>query len=336
MKYYSILILWLLLANATLSQQSALTSAAREFIKTLNEQQKTATVLKLDTEERFNWHFIPKNNRAGISLAQLSDEQRSKAFHLLQLSLSARGFEKTREVIELEKVLKILENHSNDDYRNSGKYYLTIFGVPDANKVWGWRFEGHHVSFNFSARNGELVSGTPGFLGANPAIVPSGPAKGKQVLKEETEAGFELLRSFSGQQLETAISKSDAPNDIITSANRKANIDSNEGIRYEQLTREQQLRFIKLVELYVHRYTKLFADNMMKDIKQAGFNNLRFLWAGSRQADGKAYYYRIQGPTIIIEYDNSQNNANHIHTVVRDLKNDFGGDELLEHYKKEH
>ena len=93
---------------------------------------------------------------------------------------------------------------------------------------------------------------------------------------------------------------------------------------------------MNVIHIYVHRYTKLFADNMIREITDAGLNKLRFVWSGSQKADGKPYYYRIQGPTIIIEYENSQNNTNHIHTVVRDLKHDFGGDEMLEHYKASH
>ncbi|HEX8277780.1 MAG TPA: DUF3500 domain-containing protein, partial [Segetibacter sp.] len=242
------------------------------------------------------------------------------------------------EIMELENVLKQIENRKADDhYRDPGKYNVTIFGLPGNNTTWGWRFEGHHICFNFSAKDKKLVSGTPGFFGANPATVRTGPHKGLQVLKEETEKGFTLLHSFTKEQLKKAIIDTTAPGDIITFINRKAMIDNPAGVLYSEMTTTQQEQLLQLIKVYVHRYTKLYADEMLKEIQQAGLNNLRFAWAGFTEPDaGKANYYRIQGPTIIIEYDNSQNNANHIHSVLRDLKNDFGGDLLLEHYKSGH
>ena len=205
-----------------------------------------------------------------------------------------------------------------------------------SDSVWGWRFEGHHVAFNFSSDNNQLVSATPGFLGSNPAIVLSGPEKGKQILKDETELGFALLHSLDATQIEKAVIDKTAPGEILTAASRKAMISDLKGILYSELNAAQQKIFMQLLSLYIHRYNRSFAKGMMHDIESAGFNNLRFAWAGDQQQGGPGHphYYRIQGPTIIIEYDNTQNNANHVHTVVRDLKKDFGGDELLEHYKK--
>ena len=240
--------------------------------------------------------------------------------------------------MQLENVLRELEHRSdNDHYRDPGKYYFTIFGVPGTATIWGWRLEGHHISFNFSADKEKLVAGTPGFLGANPAIIKEGPQKGKQVLKDESDAGFSLLHSLTPEQMKTALIDTIAPNEIVTFVSRKAMIKHPAGISYGALTPQQQQLLLQLISVYIHRYTRLFAEDMLKEIQQAGLNNLRFAWAGNTdQAIGKPHYYRIQGPTIIIEYDNSQNNANHVHSVVRDLKNDFGGDLLLEHYKRKH
>lgn len=326
----------LITCQHVVSQGNQVIIPANNFISSLSAAQKAKTIYKLDEEERYNWHFFPKSNRKGISLNELTEEQKQKAFGLLKSCLSEAGYAKTIEVMQLEGVLKVLENQPNDEYRNSGKYYITIFGSPDQKSGWSWRFEGHHVSFNFSAIENKLISSTPGFLGANPAIVPSGPQKGKQVLKEETESGFTLVQSLSGEQLEKAVIKSVVPNEIITFVSRKASIESNEGLSYSAMNQTQKNLFLKLVSTYVHRYTKLFAEEMMSDLKTAGLDNLRFVWVGAQLPEGKAYYYRIQGPTVIIEFDNSQGNANHIHSVVRDLKNDFGGDELLKHYQKNH
>ncbi|MEO6330841.1 MAG: DUF3500 domain-containing protein [Ginsengibacter sp.] len=315
----------------------SMSAVANDFLAVLSAEQKAAAKFSFDEQEKYNWHYIPKS-RKGISLGELDDTQKRAAFNLLRTALSAAGYNKAIAVMKLEAVLKEAEGRlSDDNYRDSGKYYFSIFGNPATDSIWGWRLEGHHVSFNFSTKDNKLVSGTPGFIGANPAIVLAGPEKGKQVLKDETELGLTLLHSLNTKQMETAIISDKAPGDIITAASRKAMISDPKGILYSELTGVQQKDFLQLLSIYIHRYTTLFAMDMMHEIEEAGLNNLRFAWAGSMQSGpGNPTYYRIQGPTIIIEYDNTQNNANHVHTVVRDLKNDFGGDELLEHYKQGH
>jgi hypothetical protein len=335
--------LFLFFANATIlachSQKnnqpsSEMSVAANKFIETLSAKQKATTQFKFDEEERWNWHFIPRD-RKGIAMKDLNNEQRKTVMDLLHTALSDTGFQKTNAIIQLEDILRVVEGRpENDEYRDHGKYYISVFGNP-SDSIWGWRLEGHHISLNFSSKDNRLVSATPNFLGANPAIVLSGPEKGKQVLKDETELGFELLHSLDATQKEKAVINAQAPADIITAASRKAMINDPQGILYSELSASQQKFFMQLLSIYIHRYTRLFAMDMMNEITTAGLNNLRFAWAGAQQPGlGNPHYYRLQGPTIIIEYDNTQNNANHVHTVVRDLKNDFGGDELLEHYKQ--
>ena len=181
------------------------------------------------------------------------------------------------------------------------------------------------------------MAGTPGFIGSNPAVVLSGPEKGKEILHDETSLGLSLVNSLNEKQLIAAVISAEAPADILTTDKRVAVITDKKGISYADMKPGQQKAFMQLLSLYIRRYTHLFAEAMMTDIEKAGLKNLVFSWAGSRE-DGLGHpkYYRIQGPTIIIEYDNTQNNANHVHTVVRDLKNDFGGDLLLEHYRRGH
>lgn len=312
-------------------------AAANTFIATLDEAAKKKMVYPFDTDERYAFHFVPKD-RNGISWNELSPAQRRAAMGLLKSCLSEAGAKKAVDIMQLETVLKALEGRGDDDhYRDSGRYYFTIFGVPGANAIWGWRIEGHHLSFTFSADKNRLVSGTPAFMGANPAVVRSGPQQGKQVLKEETDAAFALLHSLSGEQAKKAVFDATAPGDILTFTSRKAMIEQPSGILYSELTAAQQQQLLQLIRVYVQRYTKLFADTMLNEIRDAGLENLRFAWAGAIEpAAGKPHYYRIQGPTIIIEYDNTQNGANHIHSVLRDLKRDFGGDLLLQHYKAAH
>lgn len=317
------------------AQQKPAEMASR-FIGNLTTLQLKKVQYTFTDNERFNWHFVPKS-RKGIAIEELNEQQKKFAFDLLATCLSENGTQKVKDVILLEGILKQLESRGDDDYRDAGKYYFTMFGNPQPNNIWGWRIEGHHISFTFSAQNNRLVSGTPGFLGANPAIVPSGQYKGKETLKEETAAGFALLHSLNTEQLNKAVINSKALPEIVTYNSRKAMIDHPQGIYYSELNKDQQLLMMQLIEVYIHRYTKLFADEMLKEIKATDVGKLQFAWAGAQQKGAtEGYYYRIQGPTIIIEYDNTQNDANHVHTVLRDLKNDFGGDELAEHYRKNH
>src|SRR6478609_8652122 len=324
-----------LIAPAIFSQQAV--NAAEQFISLLSKDQKTETVFPFDEEERYNFHFVPRE-RKGITFNEMNDVQKKAALALMKTSIGEQAFAKTQEIMQLEPILKEIENRKPEDhYRDPGNYHISIFGIPSPTTIWGWRFEGHHISFNFSFDKNKLVSGSPAFLGSNPAIVPNGSYTGKQVLKEETESGFALLQSFNEQQLKKTIVAINAPNDITSFNNRKAIVQDAAGIGYAELTPAQQQLMLQLVNLYVRRFTKLFADNMLKEIQEAGLDKLHFAWMGvPKTGVGNPHYYRVQGPTILIEYDNTQNNANHVHSVLRDLKHDFGGDELLEHYKTAH
>lgn len=312
--------------------------SANTFIVSLDSSQKIKALYPFDVDERYSFHFFPIENRKGISISELKPIQRQMAFDLMNACLSEQTIKKAKDIMGLDSILKQLEHRNPDDhFRDPEKYYFAIFGIPAKETIWGWRVEGHHVSYNFSVNKNRLVSGTPGFLGANPAIVLEGPKKGEQVLKDETEMGFAFLHSLSKEQLQKTIISKEAPGDIITYINRKALIDHPAGILFSNLNASQKQQFLELLNLYIHRYTKLFADNMLKEIQRAGLDHLQFAWAGDTENGiGHPHYYRIQGPTLIIEYDNTQNNANHVHTVVRDLKNDYGGDLLLEHYRTSH
>ena len=312
---------------------------ANHFISLINESQKLNTLFPFDGEERYNYHFVPFE-RKGITFNEMNADQKTAAFDLLKTCLSEAAYKKTKEIMQLENVLIELEKRKPDDhFRDPGNYHISIFGIPSAKTIWGWRFEGHHISFNFSFDKKNLSSGTPAFLGTNPAIVLSGSKTGTQVLKDETERGFALLNSLSKTQLQKTIIDTVAYKDILSFDKRNAMLGDPAGIKYSDLNKSQQALLLQLVSAYVHRFTTLFADKMLKEIQQAGLDQLWFAWAGHTKAEmgnGNGSYYRIQGPTILIEYDNTQNNSNHIHSVLRDLKHDFGGDDLLEHYKNDH
>jgi hypothetical protein len=326
----------LCISCSLLAQEAAL--KANAFIQLLDSAQRVKLLFPFDTEERYRFNYVPLDDRKGISVNELSSGQREGLMSLLRSCLSSQAVTKVTEIMQLDNILKELENRKPDDhFRDPGKYFISIFGIPSDKTIWGWRFEGHHVAFHFSADKKQLVSGTPSFLGANPAIVQQGPQKNKEVLKDETDKGFLLLHALSPEERKKAVIEDTAPAEILTKADRRPSIDHPSGIRYTELEPAHQQLLLQLLGVYIHRYTTLFADKMLKEIQAAGLDKLWFTWAGNTEKTlGKAYYYRIQGPTIIIEYDNSQNNANHVHTVIRDLNNDFGGDVLLQHYRENH
>jgi hypothetical protein len=309
--------------------------AAKEFMASLDDATRPRACFPFEDAERTNWHFVPIE-RKGLPLNAMNPAQRAAAFKLLQACMSKEGYRKATDIISLEVVLKALEKRPDDDhYRDPEKYTFSLFGNPEKDQHWGWRFEGHHISLNFSAADNKLASGTPAFMGSNPAIVLEGPSKGKEVLKQEAAMGFELLRSLDAKQQEKVMIATTAPADIITGNKRKAMLLDPPGLSYRDMNKTQQRLLKQLVALYIDNYTKVMADILLKEITTAGWDQLHFAWAGAT-AWGQGHYYRVQGPTVLIEYDNTQNNANHVHTVLRDLKNDFGEDMLLEHYARSH
>ena len=312
---------------------------ANAFLNSLSEDLKSKTHYTLEDPERFNIQFVPIA-RKGASFHDFSDEQKKLALDLLKASLSNEGFRKSTEIIELEKVLIVVENNRNkmpdgSPMRDPLNYYLWIFGNPSQDNFWGWRFEGHHLSLSFTSSNNQIVSSTPSFFGSNPAIVNVDGFDHQEVLKSETDLGFKLVNSLDKEQLALALFSDTAPKEIITRNNRKAeNIDPR-GISYAQFSDGQKEMFLDLLNVYINNYEAGYSETLRKRIQQAGVDNLSFAWAGSLRP-GAGHYYRIQGPMLLIEYDNIQNNANHVHSVVRDLSNDFGEDLLKAHYQKDH
>ncbi|MGN7719564.1 DUF3500 domain-containing protein [Chitinophaga sp. 22620] len=328
----------LLISLAALCQQAfsqTAEKAAQQFLRTLDTGLRAKVQFSWEDAERFNWHFVPRP-RKGLPLKEMNDTQRAAAYALLKRCMSSNGYTKATAIVQLEYVLRAMEGRGeNDDYRDPGKYYFSVFGDPAAGKPWGWRVEGHHLSLNFSALENKWMAGSPMFMGSNPAVVPDGPKKGQQILKEEATMAFSLLGGLDGQQRKEAVVAEKAPADIITGNKRKAWLQEPPGVGFAKLSPAQQQQLKMLVAVYVDRYTKLMADVIWKEIAGAGWENVHFAWAGG-SAWGTGHYYRIQGPTFIIEYDNTQNNGNHVHTTFRDLKNDFGEDLLKEHYGSAH
>ncbi len=307
--------------------------AAQDFINSLEASQKSMALFEFEDEERFNWHFIPRE-REGLDLRNMNESQKSKAFALLNTFLTDKGVEKARSIMQLEIILKALENlPPENDRRHPEKYYFSIFGNPSDDSPWGWRLEGHHLSLNFTSITDE-VTVTPAFWGSNPAKVPSGEKKGMRVLKDEEDLGRALINMMSAEQKEVAIIMEDAPDDVITSADRKAMIAEFSGVNYKDMTDQQKDQVKKILDLVFSNVKPDIVEARKEELAAAGgMDALYFAWAGSLEV-GERHYYRVHGPSILIEYDNTQNDANHIHFVWRDLNNDFGEDLLSKHYEE--
>jgi hypothetical protein len=302
--------------------------AALNFWNGLTPEQQAKCAFPFESEERFNWHFIPRERR-GITWNDMTPAQQALAHAFLASGLSNRGYQQAETIMSLEQVLKELEQGKGPK-RDAGNYAFSVYGTPGPHATWGWRFEGHHLSLNFTIVDGRAVAG-PVFFGTNPATVLDGPRKGLRVLAVEEDVGREVVKSLTDDQRKTAIYDVKSPNEIITGNSRKANPGPPVGLAVSDMTAAQQKLLMTLVEHYAYRLRSELADQDLAKIAAAGFKEIRFAWAGSLEP-GQPHYYRLHGPTFLVEFDNTQNNANHIHTVWRDSANDFGEDLLRAHY----
>jgi len=305
-------------------------SAADAFLGSLDETKRARASFSFDAPDRENFRFTPQT-RTGLPLKEMSEAQRAAAMKLLDSALSDKGRLKVSQIISLEGVLAGIENRP--EYRDSGKYYVSIFGKPGDPKAWGWKFEGHHVSLNYTVLGGREASVTPSFFGANPAEVRDGEFKGLRVLKAEDELGHALLASLLESGKKGVVFSDKAPAEILTAENREATELVPVGLPASEMSAAQKKALFDLVSEYTGRHRKDLAEWDMKKITLAGVGKIRFGWAGGTKP-GEAWYYRIQGPTFLMEAANTQNNANHIHTTWRDFKGDFGRDVLGEHYRQ--
>lgn len=310
----------------------AMAQAAQSFMASLTPDQQEAAQFKFDDAERLNWQFIPMK-RAGLSLKDMKPSQQHLAFALLNSALSHRGTSKALNIMALEQILAELEN--NPTRRDASLYHFFIFGEPSTEKTWGWRVEGHHLSVSITLVDGQKILGTPSFYGANPGKVLQGPHKGLRVLAAEEDLGRDLVKSLDDQQRKLAVIDDTAPADVINGPGRKASPLEPQGLAGSEMTAEQRKQLVQLVREYVFNLRPELARQDMQKIRKAGVRKIHFAWAGSLEP-GEGHYYRVQGPTFILEYDNTQNNANHIHCVWRDFTNDFGEDLLKQHYHSAH
>ncbi len=310
---------------------SIMLAAAQRFWKSLDGSRQRRVHYPLDHPERCNWNYMP-GPRVGLALGELTEAQTKAALALLESALSAAGYAKATGIMTLEKILGDLEGRPVDDrFRDPDGYFLTLFDPLAAEGCWGWRIDGHHLSLTFVASTAELVTTTPAFFGANPAEVLHGPRQGWRVLQDEEEFGRRLLHSLAAAQREQAIIAHRAPRDIITGTRGEIRFGDPAGLPATELTAPQRELLLRLVGLYAGNLRGDLGAARLRRIHQAGIGKLHFAWAGGGKR-GEGHYYRIHGPAVLIEYDNTQNNANHIHTVMRDPEQDFGNDLLRRHY----
>ena len=313
------------------SFQTSEPNLATSFLNSLSSEQKQKTLLPFKDVKRTKWHFFPASmwERPGIPLKELNSEQKNLLFKLLRSYLSETGHEKILKIIDLENVL--LELTGNAIMRDSGRYYTIFYGNPDKDTLWAWSFEGHHISLNFTVSN-NIISMTPRFLGASPAIVQEGKHKGLRTLSNEEDLGLSLINSMDTNQKHTTIFQDTTFGEIVTKTDTKVAPFKPVGIKLSALNNTQQSILLSLIDEYLKTMPIKLASERMAKLEQEEFNDIYFGWAGATKL-GEPHYYRIQGKTFLIEFDNTQNNANHIHSVWRDFDGDFGEDLIKAHYQ---
>jgi hypothetical protein len=304
--------------------------AASAFVSALTVEQREKAQFRFADAERLDWHFVPRA-RNGLPLKEMTLAQRELARGLLGAGLSQRGLLKATTIMELDLVLR--EMGGNPTQRDPELYYFSIFGTPSTSEPWGWRVEGHHLSVNFTIAGGRPVATSPAFFGANPAEVRTGSRTGLRVLGMEEDLARELVTSLDPGQRALAIIAATAPRDIITGNAPEVDPLSPAGIAVSRLRPDQVAMLRRVLDEYLSRMTDPIASERRARLDRTDFSQVTFAWAGGI-ARGDPHYYRIQGPTFLIEFDNTQNNANHVHTVWRDFEGDFGRDLLREHYRE--
>ena len=313
----------------------AMAAACSAFLETLDATQRGQAVFPFADEERYDWHYTPRPRR-GLSLKLMDAWQLQVAEALVASGLSPRGLHQARQIIALEPILGEAERAAGTVRfdRDPELYFVSVFGAPQDTGPWGWRMEGHHLSLNFAAQGG-AVAPTPLFFGANPAEVRHGPQRGLRVLADTEDLGRGLLRSLDAEQRRAAVIAAEAPHDLVTTNERRVRLQRLEGLPAARMTGEQRALLLALVGEYLGRAAEPVARAAWRRVEAAGVEALHFAWAGGEER-GQGHYYRVHGPTLLLEYDNTQNEANHVHSVWREVTGDFGENLLQRHYQQAH
>ena len=318
------------LAAAEVPSIAAMKSAADGFLGSLDAAKRAKAAFPFGSDQRENFRFTPQT-RTGLPLEEMDDAQRGAAMKLLATALSEKGLLKANQIRTLEGVLREMEKRP--DFRNPEAYFFSVFGTPGDAKGWGWKYEGHHCSLNYTVAGSGEVSVTPSFFGSNPGEVREGEHKGLRVLEAEDELAKALVAVLLEGGKDGVIFSEQAPAEIITAENREVTAVEPVGIAAADMNAAQRKALFDLISEYTGRNRADLAAADMEKIQKAGIEKIHFGWAGGTKP-GEAWYYRVQGPTFIMEAANTQNDANHVHSVWRDFDGDFGRDLLGEHYQQ--
>jgi hypothetical protein len=302
--------------------------AVASFRALLTEEQIAKGFFPFEDPKREDWHYVPRE-RAGLSFHDFTPAQEQAALGILRAALSAGGYDTVDTIRRLENVLQALENNPG---RDAKYYHFAVFGTPEPGGTWGVRFEGHHLSLHWTIVGGKVIASEPQFLGSNPGEVASGEMKGTRPLGKSEDLGRLLVTALDETQRKTAVINDTAPADILSGNAREAIITEHLGIGWKELNPEQQGILMSILEEMAGVQRPELAAARLERLRGAGLDAIKFAWLGGL-AKGEKHYYRIQGSTFLFEYDNTQGNANHIHTVWRDFNGDFGHDLLKEHYE---
>lgn len=338
------------------------TFAAMALYDHLDGEQRARVMVPLDDENRRHWNFLPESGRRGVALREMTDTPRYLTHRLIAECLSVEGYAQVVQVMSLEHVLRELNaplfGHVAAHFRDPDGYFLTFFDQPQPDGDWGWRLVGHHVSLNFTVAGQDLLAGTPLLLGSEPGRL--GPFR---ILGNEEDLGFSLLATLDERQTSTATIHATPPPDFasrcvpvlgdeewpdvhgvgrrdapITDADRQALRwvrGERRGLSRAAMGTEQQEAFDRLLDSFVHRLKPEQVGREMDRIRLVGQDDLHFVWAGSHRIE-EPHYFRIEGPVTLVEFDNTEDSANHVHCVWRDPTNDFGQDILAQHRAAQH
>ena len=320
------------IASTATGTAERMTEACHAFLDSLSPEQRERTTYDYLDGERLFWYYPPLN-RHGLSLRDMDAKQRRLAYAVMGSGLTEQAYRKATLIIDHELILGPLEKEEDkiNFERDPELYFFTVFGEPDgADHPWGWRVEGHHISLHYSVWGDRVISATPLFFGANPAEVRKGPKKGLRILGDREELAFELMSGLDSGQRSKAIIYETAPLDILTYNSSKVSLPTEEGLPATRMSKGQKAMLMALVTEYVRQVPDEISSQRLAELEEGGLDRLHLAWGGSVER-GEQHYYRIHGGDFVVEYDNQQDEANHIHSVWRDVKNDFGSDVLREH-----
>jgi Protein of unknown function (DUF3500) len=296
---------------------TTMADAATRLITTLDDTQKAEALFTFDSPERFNWHWIPRP-RKGLPFKALRADQRALAFSLLNTGLSTKGQIRAATIMSLEEILRVAE-HGTGPVRDSELYFVSVFGTPSEEGEWAWRIEGHHLALNFTLKGGKVIGATPFMFGSNPATVQSGPRRGLRNLSDIEKYSTVLLKSLSPEQLKEAIVEPVAPEVTTTPNSAQAQVSTPRGVSSDSFTEEQRDTLKKLYQAYVLN----FAEPIRAELLDQHDKIVHFAWFGDPNV-AKNHAFTLQGSSFFIDFNDTQNDVNHIHTFFRSLVGDFG------------